>query len=443
MKAVRSALLLACIAFSQLGVVVPQRGTPILLPTHQWDFQVDTTPQRGGTTPTFTRASSSSRLNTGTDYFTALASDAAAITGVPTVVSVADPSSAYALASNSESMGVRIGGPESYEVLRSTALGNAVWTAVGTSVVTANDATFEDVYNVTTQDTVTDDDAGVAEHVAQVVTLSGAASVPWTFSAWVNCQSDHTVTMQLEFTGGANLVSGDFSCVTASRLFSVTAVNSTTQLTATVRLFGASSTVSTTGVAVWGHAELRQSPASLRLDMPDVAGTVVARAAEELSYSSVSPGTNGTWCAWLWYDIGNANGVYETPLFSWDGTTNFEAYLGNTGTFRAAFDTAADDADVLSTTTFTGNAWGHLCVAWIDGTQLNLFINGAEVTYSGTNDETWTAGGDYGTALLVGKTLTRGPSEELVLSRMKMWNRTLLPAQITSLYNRERGKYGL
>ena len=430
MTRVRPALLAALLALPWVaGGVVPNRFGP-LLQTHQWDFSADTTAQRGGSTATFTRATASSRI-TAAAYATVADS-----TAVITQVTDSDNT----LPASGAPSGVHIGEATTFELLQNNQLSNAAWASTGTPTVTNNAAA--DPFGVTLADRVADDDGGSAEARTQAVTIAQDAGV-WQASGWVSCTVDHSVDFTLSLTGGTDspvTTTTTFSCTSVLQKVVAQATNTGVapggHTTATVSCRGTQDVASQTGSADYSYVQLYKEPFESIREESVVATTVVVNA-ENLTYSSVAYG-NGTMCFWFWAERDDT----EVPLFSWDSTADFQVGYTITGAIDVDV-TGSGTEKVTSSTTVAEQTWAHLCVAWVDGTSLLLYINGAEVSYATAGDG-WTAGGAFGTTLAIGQAPGASIQGGVVISRAKMWiGRTLRAGQVQRQYNQERTDYGL
>ncbi len=419
-------------------IAAPAAVQPLtIVPTHRWDFLTDTSSQRGGSTATFTRATISSRINSSRAYET--------VTSGTAVITLARGNDYRLPSVSDDATGVHIGEAVTFDLLANLTVDTAPWANVNTPVVTANQAA--DPFGNTTCDRIQDDSAATVEGRSQ--TLAGVLSPDEvvTASVWVRCDSGHTVSLRLELTGGdtAVVVTDNETCGVGNLIKMVaTATNNNTAVDntdATVYLYPTSMTPADTGTADFCYPQFYQEAFETIREEIQTVGTSAINA-ESLTYSSVSYPVNGTACVWWWG--GYAGG--GAALFSWDSTQDARWVIQADGTLDFTNAALADGAKVTSTTTVTSitptATWSHICAAWIDGSQMNFFINGSEVSYNGgTLDETWSTGGSYGTTFAMGQAPGGSIQGGAILSRAKLWNRTLTSGQIRSVYLREQGKY--
>ena len=416
-------------------------------PTHHFTFgptsDATTAPSRGGSTATFTRATASTRYS---------AAALAAVTSGTAVIGQnldgsccgGSPLTGSHTLDTTNPYGFYVGNAATFVLLRNEEIDNAAWADVNTPVVTANDASPTDPAGGTTSELVDDNDATNIECRRQTVTVADN-STSWAATAWVRCDSAHSVRLRLSLTGGVTPTdeSNTITCSATdwTRLSLVTANNGTGNTSAVVDVCPTSATGSDTGTANFWRPELVNFAYSFQID-PLVVASSVAVNADALSYATVSVGDTGTVCAWVYTtrNTGNVGG-----LFAWDNTNAHIAVETQTDqTFRLLTTKRVDNADVISTTLVANNQWEHVCATWNQtAADINLYLNGAEMSYSATNDQAWTASGDYGTTLKVGDSSAGTPtSPEGFISDFMFWNgRALTTAQILRVYNRSRGRY--
>jgi len=87
-------------------------------------------------------------------------------------------------------------------VIYSNELDNAAWTAIGTSVVTANSVISPD--GATTAETLTDDDAASNEYIEQALTVPDS-SLTYILSAYLKQGTAALSVIQFEYTGGTTV----------------------------------------------------------------------------------------------------------------------------------------------------------------------------------------------------------------------------------------------
>jgi len=135
-------------------------------------------------------------------------------------VSVADATPSYETGKFNN--GVHMDEAATNIILYSQQLDNAAWPLGGTPVVTPNTTVAPD--GATTADTLTDDDAAVAEYISQALTISND-STSWTASVYIKKDTDATrfPFLGLELSGGTaqkcyiqiNTATGDAVSVTS------------------------------------------------------------------------------------------------------------------------------------------------------------------------------------------------------------------------------------
>lgn len=404
-----------------------------IIPTHSFPFLTSTTPARGGSTATFTRAGASiGVVSPSTLVYESVGANTAAIT-----MSL-DPDST--LPGVGDGTGVALSEAVQYVLLQNKAIDDVAWSDVGTPVVTANQRT--DPFGSLTCDSVNDNSAAAVEGRSQAVTIA-ANTTWWTATAWVNCLAGHTAELDIALTDGAGCtpVAGDAGHTCDGGLTKiVVSVQNAGCETATVSLHPAGDLDSETGESDYCYVQLYNEPFESGRETA-VSTAAVDLAVDALSYSSVAMDDTGTVCGWVWpsYDSTNDMGVWEwdnDPTAAW----RFEIGTGRILQFSSS--SIADGMSTVSTTTISDQTWTHVCATWSQAdASTAIYKNGVEVSYSGTPDRTWTAAAVYGTALSFGVSKTRTDGE-LVLSRYKYWaGRQLSAAKVKALYAREVGAY--
>lgn len=427
-----------------LGATTTSRQSLLTLPTYEFDFQTaGETPQRGkSATASFTRATTGSYINVATHDYDDVASGSVQF---PSVNDFYDGTTFVLPVSTNNARGVLLSQSTVFQLLRNTALDNAAWTATdggGAGVVTAD--VVPDPFGDTTMDNIKDDQAGTAEEVHQAVTIADDSS-SWTVSGWATCVSSHTVNLRLALSGGsAPSCTASFTCnSTLKKAFCTVANDTSGNTTATVTLYGATSSAATTGDALWGYAQLVNAP-RVPLREENTAAAAVTSNEDDLSYSAVTLTDTGSICGWFYPHLRLATSD-NNALFSWGiaGTDSFDFYATETGTLALDTGGLADDMLTVSSTTISDYTWTHLCVTWSQSaTSVRIYKNAVEVAYGDAVDS-WSAAGDYGTTLVIGGNSAGRVDGDHIIGFFQYWSgKQIGPSQVKQAYNHTKSRGG-
>lgn len=329
------------------------------------------------------------------------------------------------LPSAGDAEGAYLGDQETFHGLRNEDLTNAVWDTVGSPTVSCTDHGITAPDGSSTTCTITDDDggAGSPEYICQ--TVSGlTAGDAYGVCVWVNeLGSGLSGRVGIDCTSSANC-DVNFTCNpsdqttwrrccnrdTAAGGTSVEYCISPTNITGD----GLSDTGLTDTIVFW-HPQLIEGPDSNPNKKvpppgpdPATAGSSVTVNADALTYDVDTQGWDtGTACAWVWY--WDNDNTQTKNVIGFDGTDDWRLAVGASDQIGWHTFDLADNASVVSATgTTTDNAWNFICATWANG-EVDLYLNGsldcgANGTACGTQDDTFTAGGAFGSNLFLGGT---------------------------------------
>lgn len=388
------------------------------------------TPEIGGATPTFARATASTTYNTSDQV-------AAVSTGVPTIIRPLTFTSGVGTFDTAGATGVRLGEAVVAVALNNEVLTAANWPAFGTPVRTQDAVVAPD--GATTADRLEDDSAAGQEGAQQDVTIADDSTI-WTATTWVLCTSAHDVQLALLLTGGVTPVTTitTAACSTTWQRLAASATNNTTgNVTATVRVLATDATVSNLGIAEFWRPQLYNENTDVLVDVA-TAGAAVTVNQEDLSYDAVVVGDVGTLCTWVWMNSNDANTRY---VAQWNDVAGAMYRFTFDSTSRPTMETMklADNMAVTTNQAATDETWNHICWQWNAGltTQPVPYLNGVATTILITPDHTFSAGGSYGTVL----DMTASTAGERILSRTVFYRQVIAPAYMVRLYNRDSALY--
>lgn len=385
-------------------------------PLHEWNFQSNTASQRGGSTATFTRATTGSQIT----YSSGNPGVYADVASGTAQLSVNDDYSVlggvFTMPGAVNTRGVLLGGTLLYSALHSTALDNAAWSQNGTAKGAANNGSISDPFGALTLDEVVDDDAGVAEYVYQDVTINDDGS-KHTASGWVYCGSSHSVVLQLALTGGTPVTTTTTkTCsTTLTKVFATATNNTTGNTTAQVRVYATTTTASETGTTLWGYVQVLEGSSYPSLREEDTGAAAVTVNEDDLTYSSVTHNAIGTVCGWFYLHHSDDTASTDTGLWEWNGTDKFQLYIQQDRTLRftSAGTLTTNNFNLVTSTTIDDFAWTHVCASWNQPTsQQSIFLNGVEASYSDGADA-FDDGGVYGTTFQIGSVVGRLDGERI------------------------------
>ncbi|MDO8632671.1 MAG: LamG domain-containing protein, partial [Phycisphaerales bacterium] len=281
---------------------------------------------------------------------------------------------------------------------------------------------------------LTDNAAGSVEQLVQDVTVA-ADSTTWTATVWVRCPTTtQTVGLGMDLFGFANNIVTATCSPTWTRLVSSQANNGAIT-TARIHLYPTDTTAASEGTAQFWRPQIYNKAFAVPLD-PAVAGTAVTTNLDALSYSQAHPGDKGAVSAWVRW---NGTGVNHT-ITMWDSTHDFEFILASTGALRLRSLSLANNVDVVASTTLAVETWGFVTATWDQTTSTaRLFLNGVEVSYS-SQDQTWTSGGTFGSALSVGGA-SGATTMHGFISDLRVFNQALSPQQVRASFNAKSTLY--
>lgn len=170
---------------------------------------------------------------------------------------------------------------------------------------------------------------------------------------------------------------------------------------------------------------------------PSVAGSAVTKNFDNLSYAdAISSVEAGTYCSW----VNVASTGTARPIVAWDSTDNLYFQIDSSNRLEFATADLADNASVISSTTISANTWTHVCAAWDQAAaDVRLYKNGTEVSYSGTPDRAWTAGGTFGTTMEVSQ--FGSAAIEGFQSRAALYPKAITASNVSGVYNGQSSLY--
>jgi hypothetical protein len=121
-----------------------------------------------------------------------------------------------------------------------------------------------------------------------------------------------------------------------------------------------------------------------------------------------------------------------------DPAAGFRLLLNASGAIEFAVDYAtADLSRVAVTGTIGTGTWRHLLATWDGstvGSNMHLYLDGAEVSYASTGNASGARGDDSAANLQIGATSTGSGTFNGVLDDLRVYNRVLNASEIQSVY---------